>query len=68
MNKATLVDAAGRLRGQLAAESLDGGDMAEGTSRGRLRVHDQVGDTFTLVGLGSGGTPVFTRPMRQGGA
>jgi type IV pilus assembly protein PilA len=43
------------------ANPWTGADMAEGTAEGNY-VYTQVSDTFTLVGLGSGGTPVITAP------
>jgi type II secretion system protein G len=38
-----------------------GGDMEEGTDPG-FYDYTRVADTFTLVGFGSGGTPVITAP------
>jgi type II secretion system protein G len=38
-----------------------GGDMGEGTDEGDY-TYTRTADTFTLVGRGAGGTPIFTAP------
>ncbi len=62
VSRATLVDGSGvGYVDNWPQNPWTGGDMAEGTAEGDY-VYTKVADTFTLVGLGAGGTPVFTVP------
>ena len=62
VDKASLVDASGvPYVDNWPQNPWGGGDMDEGTHQGDY-VYTKAADTFTLVGLGSGGTPVITAP------
>jgi prepilin-type N-terminal cleavage/methylation domain-containing protein len=61
VSRVNLVDAGGVRYVDYWPQNPWGGDMVEGIAHGDY-VYIQVSDTFTLVGLGRGGTPVLTVP------
>jgi type IV pilus assembly protein PilA len=62
VSRTSLVDAGGQAYvDNWPQNPWDGGDMAEGASRGNY-VYRNLGSTFEIVGYGQGPTPVFTAP------
>lgn len=62
VSKATLVDATGEPYVDVWPENpWTGADMAEGVTRG-CYIYTRVDDSFTLEGLGSKATVIFTAP------
>jgi len=62
VTRATLVDGGGvPYVDNWPLNPWTGADMDEGVTEGDY-IYTQIASTFTLVGLGSGGTPVITAP------